>query len=319
MAVPASTYGSYDAVGVREDLRDLIDRITPTRTPLQMMIGRGTATQKYHEFQTDALAAVDPNNACVEGDDASTDAATPTVRLGNYTQISDKVPRVTGSLEEMKKAGRRSELAYQMAKRSEELKRDVEAILCSNQASVAGDASTTARKLGGLRAWLTTNKSLGAGGSGGGFSAGIVATATDGTQRPFLESYLQDVSESCYNAGGEPTVLMVGTYNKRKVSKFTGTATPTRDVTGKRITATVSVYEDDFNVLRVTTNRFQRARDGLLLDLEHIELVWFRPWRYIELAVTGDSVRRQILGEYTLAVLNEASCGIVADLTTSAS
>lgn len=316
MAQPADTFSSYAAVGVREDLRELIDNISPTKTPFRTSVGRGRATQRYHEHQQDSLAAADVNNAVIEGDDATTDASTPTVRVGNHTQISDKVARVTGSLEDMKKAGRRSELAYQMAKRSAELNRDTESILLNNQSSVLGDNST-ARKLGGFPAWLETNTDKASDGADQGFSGGSITLRTDGTQRRLTEDMLRSVSEKCFNAGGEPTTLMVGTFNKRVVSSFTGYSTATRDASSKRITASISVYEDDFNVLKVVPNRFQRGRDAFLIDWEHVELVWFRPPRYIELAVTGDSIRRQLLQEYTLAVLNEAAHGGIFDLTTA--
>jgi len=317
MAVPANTFGSYAAVGIREDLSELISTISPTKTPFRTGLSRGEAAhQRYVESQKDALAAVDLNNAVIEGDDATTDASTPTERIGNHCQIMDKVARVTGSLEDMKKAGRRSELAYQMAKRSAELNRDQEGILLNNQASVTGDAAT-ARKFGAFPCWLETNVNMAGDGANGGFSANAVTARTDGTQRRFTQDMLQDVSEKCFNSGGEPTTLLVGTFNKRVVSTFTGYATATREVTEKRITASVSVYEDDFNVLKVVPDRFARVRDALLIDWEHVEWRWFRTPRQIQLAVTGDSVRRQILHEGTLEVSNEAAHGGVFDLTSS--
>lgn len=316
MALPSSTFTTYDAIGQKEDVSPIIDMISPTDTPFQMLAKRGKAIAVRHEFQTDALASPDTGNAVLEGDAATTDAATPTVRLSNICQISDKVPRVAGTLEAVQKYGRGSELAYQMSKRSKEWKRDVEAILTSNQASVAGDA-TTARKLGSLRAWLTTNTSVGAGGSNGGFSGGAITAATNGTTRAFGEDLLRTVNQACYDAGGEPRVLMVGTFNRRVVSSFTGYSTATREADSRKIVATVDVYVTDFGALKVTTNRFQPGRNAYMLDMDHWEIPWLRPPFYKDLAVDGDSERKQLIGEYTLASLNEAASGVIADLTTA--
>src|SRR4051794_41661677 len=113
MALPTNTFATYEAVGNREDLSDVIYRIDPTDTPFVNGIDREKATAVNHEWQTQALAAVDTANAVLEGDDATTDAATPTVRLGNICQISDKVARVTGTQQAVDHAARDRELAYQ--------------------------------------------------------------------------------------------------------------------------------------------------------------------------------------------------------------
>src|SRR6056300_761037 len=182
-----ATYQTHQAVGEREDLTDVIYNISPTDTPFMSSVGKTKATGVYHEWQTDSLAAADIDNAAVEGADASSATMSPTVRVGNYTQISQKTIQVAGTLEAVDKAGRKSEKAYQLSKASAELKRDMEKILLSNKAAAAGAGGGTpsARKLGGLQTWINTNVSLGTSGVAG--SLGTTAKV-DGTNRSFGEA-----------------------------------------------------------------------------------------------------------------------------------
>src|SRR6185369_16092099 len=164
MAVPSNTFQTYQAIGNREDLSDVIYRIDPTDTPAMSGFEREKATAVNHEWQTQALAAVDTGNYVLEGDDATTDAATPTVRLGNVCQISDKVARVTGTQQAVQHAGRDNELAYQEMLKGLELKRDMETILAgTNQAKNAGN-DTTARKTASVLSWLKSNTAKGSAG-----------------------------------------------------------------------------------------------------------------------------------------------------------
>ncbi len=147
------TFTAHSAIGQREDLTDIIYDISPTETPFMSSIGKTKATAVYHEWQTDSLAAATTANAAIEGADATSATLAPTVRLGNYTQIIQKTVQVSGTLDTVNKAGRKSEKAYQLAKASAELKRDLETILLANQGRSAG-TSTIARKLGSILSWI---------------------------------------------------------------------------------------------------------------------------------------------------------------------
>ena len=168
MAQPTNTFDTYDSVGEREDLSDVIYSIAPTDTPFISSAAKTKATAVLHEWQTDSLAAAVTNNAVIEGDEATLDASTATVRLSNSSQIMDKTVVITGTQESVDKAGRASELAYQIAKRAKELKRDMEATVTGNIAENAGNSST-ARKMGTLGAWIATNDVFGSGGGSGSF------------------------------------------------------------------------------------------------------------------------------------------------------
>lgn len=324
MAVFTGTYTTHTTEGYREDLQDAIFDISPTDTPFLSGLARKKVTATTHEWQTDALASVDTANAQIEGDDLTQlDTSAPTVKVGNYAQISRKTVIISGTLEAIDKAGRKSELAYQIAKRGKELKRDMESILLSNQTANAG-GSSTARKLAPLRAWLQTNTSLGATGANSGHTTGVpAANATDGTQRAFTETIFKTVLESCWTEGADPSLLMVGPFNKQAVSTgFAGIASHTYDVSRRgdaptTSVAAVDVYVSDWGSIRVIPNRFQRDRDAWVLDMEYVNLGVLRPMQTVTLAKTGDAEKRMMLIEYTLIVKNEAALGLAADLSTS--
>jgi hypothetical protein len=309
-----ATYQTYTAIGQREDLSDVIYNISPTDTPIMSSIGKTKATAVYHEWQTDSLAAATVANAAVEGDDATDATMSPTVRVGNYTQIVQKTIKISGTLEAVDKAGRRSEKAYNLAKASAEIKRDMETIITANQGRDAG-SSSSARKLGALLSWIKTNTSKGT--SGTDPTTIGVSTRSDGATRSFTETILKDVIQKVYTAGGTPKVLMVGAYQKQQVSAFAGIAAQRYMAPGNEPTTIIGaadVYMSDFGTVSVVPNRFMRTRDALVLDPDYAALAYLRPFATNELAKTGDSEKTQILAEFTLEVRNEAAHGIAADL-----
>jgi hypothetical protein len=314
------TYTRFDAIGAREDLSDVIYNISPQDTPIMSSIGKTSAKAVFHEWQTDTLASVNTSNALVEGADATSATLSPTTRIGNYTQIVGKTVQVSGTLEAVDKAGRKSEKAYQLAKASAELKRDIEGIITANQGQSAGNSST-ARVMGTLLSYIKTNTNKGSGTTAGADPTTIgVSTRTDGTTRTFQESMLKDVIAKVFTSGGTPSVLMVSPALKQVVSNFTGLAqhrynsNTTGDVT---ILAGADLYQSDFGVLQIVPNRFMRTRDALVLDPEYAALAYLRPFQTIELAKSGDSEKTQILAELTLEVKNEAAHGGVFDLSAS--
>jgi hypothetical protein len=320
MAIVANTFTRYSAIGIREDLSNVIYNISPEETPFISNVSRENVKNTYFEWQTDALAAASASNAALEGDDISSfTAVTPTSRVGNYTQISTKNVIISGTLEAVDKAGRRSELTYQLAKMGSELKRDMESALLANQAAVAGN-TTTARRTAGLPAWLTSNTDFGVGGADPTVGSTPTAARTDGTQRAFTETLLKTVVAEVWNSGGTPKMLMVGSFNKQAASAFSGIATKFRDVPAgqqAQIIGAADVYVSDFGTINIVPNRFMRARDALIVDPEYASLAILRPIQQTELAKTGDAEKRLMLVEYGLKVSNQAAHGIVADLTTS--
>ena len=313
MAQFSDTFDTYDSIGEREDLSDVIYNISPTDTPFLSSAAKTKATAVLHEWQTDSLAAAVTTNQVIEGDEVTIDALTATTRLSNSCQIMDKAICITGTQEAVDKAGRASEIAYQIAKRAKELKRDLESSLTSNNAEVTGSA-TAARVMGGLRSWVATNDVMGTSGTSGGLGN---TAAGNGTQRVFTESLLKSVIKSVWNAGGNPTMIMVGPFNKQKLSGFTGNSTRFDAGADATLYTSVDVYASDFGQLQVVPNRFSRDRDAWVLDMDYWGVAFLRDFTMHDIAKTGDADKKQLLLEATLESINEAASGVVADVTTS--
>lgn len=313
MAQPANLFDTYDAVGNREELSDVIYNISPTETPFVSSIKKGKASETYFEWQTEALAAADDTNAHIDGDDTTTAASVATTRVGNRTQIMKKSFNISGTQEAVNSAGRKSEIAHQSAKKGMELKRDMEAILTGKQNQVTGN-STTARKTQAFESWCSTTALHGTSGS---TSSG---TVTDGTQRAFTKTLLDTAIQTIYTNGGKPTKISVGPFNKGVFSGFSGQSTqytePRKD--GQlAIYASASVYISNFGTMTVMPNLFQRERTALIYDPTMWCVKTLRPFMREKLAKSGDSQPFHILQECGLEASNEASSGKVADLTTS--
>lgn len=316
MAQPTNTFDSYDGANSnRQDLANVIYNISPTDTPFMSSIGRVKVQATTHEWQTDSLTTFTPNNKVIDGDEATNDAMTATSRVTNKTQISDKVIVVSGTQEVVNKAGKKSEIAYQIAKAGKELKRDMESRLTSPQYMEVGNSST-ARECTGAETVLVTNKSHG---GGGGATSGT-ADVTDGTQRVLTEAMVQTQMQNCFTAGGNPGMLMCGPFNKTKISGFAGIATKYKELKENGqgvIIGAADVYVSDFGTVRAIPNRFSRDRTLMILDTDFWAVGYLRSFQVKPLARTGDSEKRQMLCEYTLEYRNEASSAKVADLTTS--
>ena len=246
MAAITNTFITSDAVGNREDLQNAIYSIAPFDTPFMSAIGRENVEAVTHEWQTDSLAAA-ASNAHNEGFDVSSfTAVTPTTRESNICQISMKDVIVSETQNVVNKAGRTSEVAYQVAKNSKELKRDMEFIVTQNQTPVL----TGARKMKALEGWLRTNTSRGTGTTTGTDpSTATTATAGDAGAsdlRTFTETILKDVIQKVYSSGGDPSVLMVGPVNKQRVSGFTGRSSAREIVQVGNIQGAASLYASLF-------------------------------------------------------------------------
>ena len=319
-----ATYTTYipegGAVGQREDLSNTIFNIAPTETPVVSSIGKTKATATYHEWQTDDLAAAN-NDGLLEGADAAAASATPTVRVGNRTQIQGKTVHVSGTLDAVDKAGRKTETAYQLAKSCQELKRDMEKTILSNVDQSAGTTATP-RLLGGIQTWLKSNFVT--------MTDGVAPTTADGnnvrtegaTAAAFTEAKLKECVKKVFENGGSPTMLVVPPTQKQVVSEFAGIAAQRYEAPKAKATTIIGaadVYLSDFGTLSVVPDRFMTADDtpaeqALVLDPTMASIATLRPFQSQLLAKTGDSEKHQMIVEYTLAVNNEKAHGIVADL-----
>ena len=321
MTIVANTFLTFSEVGIREELSDLIALISPTDTPVLSSARKGSVDNTKYEWQRDALAAA-ASNAQLQGDDvAAFDVVSATVRMSNRTQIARKTIIIADTIKAVNLAGRDQELAYQIAKRSKEIKRDQEFGLLSNTGAVAG-GSAVAPKYGTLLAMVGSidGSNVDKGGGAGANPTDptdFTAARTDGTTRPFTEALLKNAVKAGYVNGGNPDTLMVDPIQKGVVSGFAGVATKTYFQEAKRPSAIIGsadLYVSEFGNLSVIPNRFQRARDAWLLDFDAIRVVTLRPYNVVELAKTGDAEKRMLIVEYGLKVDHEQMLALVTDL-----
>lgn len=326
MAIATNTYTTFASKRNRETFSDVISMISPEETPFTSMIGKRSITGTHPEWSTDTLATPNPSNAVPQGDEYTYGPVTPTTRAGNYTQILRKEWIVAETQEVVDKAGQRSELARQRMKKGKELKKDREAVVLSNQASLPGN-TTTAPLLGGLPSWIVTADNRGATGADGGFNTGtgLTVAATPGTKRAFTKLIMDDVFQKAYAAGGKGNVLMLSPYVKTVFSSFMSDPSvaqqrmSTKDRGQATIIGAADAYQGDFGYYDVVPNRVMAttpalASNAFVLDRDLLALGVLRDVKEDTPARTGDATKKVLLWEGTLLVDNEAGIGIAADL-----
>lgn len=316
MAQPSNLTDGLDIVGKREDLIEAINMLRTDETPFYTIAKKTTATNSYHEWQVDSLANAGTNRQ-IDGDDFSAAAFTATTRYGNYCQISGKYPAVSRRANIIKKAGRKSEMAYQLMKLGMELRKDVEYALVGAQGSSAG-GSGTAPSSAGLESWCSVTKTTTGATTGTtpGFSGGTVTALTDGTVTgTFTEAHLKAILSAVWTQGGDPGHVFVGPYNKNIVSGFTGIATQYKQNTGKEratIIAGADWYVGNFGTVQIVPNRIQRDRTILVVDMDHVAVSVLDNFRTDEIAKSGDSEKKMMLIDFTLEV-NPNAIGKITD------
>lgn len=323
MAVVTNTFQSTSAVGNREELSDVVSRITPEDTPIYSMIEKVTFKTKHPEWETDDLAAP-AANIQLEGDEYTFASTSPATRLGNYTQIMRKEGIISGTQDANDNAGNVEQVKYQKLKKGVELRKDVEYAIVDTNASVAG----ATREFGSLNTWIETNVDRGSGGTNGGYNSGTGLTTAPGagTQRAFTKTIMDTVMQEGYVSGANFRHVFVSPYVKSvfvtfmsdsNVASFRYAAS-----TGKNnsIIANADVYDGPFGKVMVHPNRIMAgsatlARNAFFVDTEYLQFGWFRKIKEDkEVAKTGDARKFVLLGEGALKVSNEKGLGVAADL-----
>jgi len=318
MAQPTNTFDTYDAVGIREDLQDVIYNVDPDETPFYSACAKLKATNTYHEWQTDSLRS-SADNKHIEGGDTTADAATATSRLGNYTQIFKNAVTIPGTDKGIKKAGRAKEMAYQVMKIAKEQKLDIEKALFANNARVAG-SSVLARELAGAPAWMITNVNYQSGNSGANPTGdGTDARTDDGTPTAFSQTKFDDVMQQIWTSGGKPDCVYLSAFQMNKALGFLGNNNERATVSSgdHKVTKHMAIYVTPWGTVEFKPTRENRSRDVFVMQSDMWAVGVLRPTRNEALAKTGDSDKRQVVTELTLCCKNEKASGIIADNTTS--
>lgn len=309
MTAISGTATTLTTKGIREDLEDTIFRVAASKTPFQNNIGSGgKATQTFHEWQTETLAAPSASNYQLEGDDiTSFGAENVTTRVGNYCQIFRKTGIVSDTDDVVKKAGRASETNRQKVLKGIELKTDMEMTFMGNVVS-GNESGATPRKCAGLPAWLTSNVAFGSGGSAGGFSAGTVSAATPGTNRTFTEALVKSLRTTAFGNGATPNQVYMSGTNKQQFSAFAGIASIRVDAKESEqatIIGAADVYQDDYGRLSLIPHQYAIANMALFVDPDMVGVATLRGMQTKPLAKTGDAEKFMILAEKTLVVRNQ--------------
>ena len=291
-----ATYTQYDVVGKKEDVSDIISNISPTKTPFQSMIGSEKVSNVLVQWQEDSLANV-AVNAKVEGFTAADGTQVATVMRSNYTQILSTTIKVSETNDAVSKYGRAKESAYQMSKVAAEIKRDLEhALVGITQAAVAGD-NVTARRFASFRSQVAAGN--------------ITNRAAAANTEADLLTGLQD----CYDAGTDPSILMVTPTDSLVVADFAKATGRLREIENgtkdRAIINAVDLYVSPFGEVKVVLNRFLQATASLIFEPDMWKLCVLRPWTRETLAKTGDATSMMLVGEYSLKHKNQLASAIL--------
>ncbi len=317
--------------------RQKIWDISKIPLPLTDLIGTDSNSNEYYEWTQDELAAPSITNAVIDGSEqeAATNDTSTGARVGNHSQTSIKNVRVSTRAIESDTIGRANELSYQVMMRQQELKRDMEATMLSNNPSVAG-TDAVAGQSGGLNAWLETNNAAPAVGyTAGGFNTGtgIVDAMVPGTAEALTETKVRDVAENIFTEGGNPTVCMMvpkvcRLFSEYLFSSSARVATLTAETGQSKSAATakgsINIFVTDFGVtLDLIPNRLQQNTDtdvstAFLIDAMHLRQSFLHSPRTEPLAKTGLSEKRMMSADWTLVVTTEKAHGCIPAIDNTA-
>lgn len=304
-------FQTYEQVGIKEDISDIISNISPTKTPFLSSIGNEKVTNTLFQWQTDILRAP-ASNPVLEGADASFITVQPTIMLNNHTQIFAEAVQVSGTADAVSVYGRARESAYQLAKSAAALKRDLEFTFLNAQAAVAG-ADATARQLASAQVQIAITNAD---------NAVANLTYTGGPSTAPTEANFLTNLQAIFTAGVDPTVILLTPANSIIFAAFAAAAGRYRvmqtDTPGeKKLVNVVNLYVSPFGEQRVVVDRFLKSSDSIIYDPKFWAKATLRPWTRETLAKTGDSLKMMIVGEFSLKCKNPAASGIVIEQTSS--
>ena len=318
MTQPANTFDTYDAVGIREDLSDMIYNVDPSETPFYSKASKTKAKNTLVEWQTQALRA-SAVNAHIEGDATAADAVTPTVRLGARTQIFKNAVVVSDTDEAVDNAGRAKELAYQTLLIAKEQKLDIEKALFANQGNVVG-SSTAARKTGGVPSWLISNVNFVSASSGANPTGdGSNARTDSGAPTAFTQAKFDGVMQEIWDEGGKPDTVYLSSFQMNVALGFTGNNNQRSGVQAgdETVIKSLAVYVTPWGTVQFMPSRENRSRDVFILQDNMWETAILRGTKNVALAKNGDNTTRQVTTELALCSKNEKANGAIYDNTTS--
>ena len=313
MAQVANTFATFNSNRVREELMNNIWNVSVSDTPFVKLVGKEKVDTPFVEWLTDTFAAAAANKV-EQGNQSTIVSVTPTVRLSNRTQISEKTFGVTGTQEVVEKAGNKSERNYQLSKKMVELKKDVEFGCLQNTTAIAASAGV-APQARGMFGFINTNVSLGAGGVAP--NPLTNTAAVDGTQRAFTETLLKTVLQSMFDNGADidSTYIFLPSTQRTVFDTFLAGTTRFDKAEDKALTATLEVYIGPFGRVRTVNARHMRQREIAIINPEYVDLGMLRNMKDTELAKIGDTQNVLVNCEWTLLCKNTVAHASILDLT----
>jgi len=290
---------TFQAIGNREDLTDVISNISPMDTLFLSHFGKAAKVQGvYHEWQTDSLASA-ADNATIEGNDWTFSRVASRSRTGNYVQTAETLVEVSDIQRAVDTAGLEDEFTYQMTKKMKEHARDIEQALVTGTGN--SGASGTARRVKGVLAWLTTS----------------VETGTGTGAEDLTEDMFNDTLQTIWDQGGMPDRAYANGFNKRAISAFTGGATKNVEAEGKVLYRGVDVYDSDFGRIKIYPHRYMTTSVVAVLQTDLWKVGYLVPTHKEDAAKIGSGTRAVITSSYTLESRNQAGSGKITQLSTS--
>jgi len=309
-----ATYTTYNQIGIKEDISDIISNISPTTTPFLSSIGKESVKNTLFQWQEDSLSAT-AENAEVEGFTATDLTLTPTVMRSNYTQIQSKTIKISATADAIDAYGRAQETAYQLSKKAAEFKRDIEFNLVGDRSTNGNDAaagsSSTAR--------LTANIH----GDDAGSNAVINSAVQEaGGSAALSEQMILNLGDKLYDEGSEVSILMIKPADSTVIAGFTRSAVGSGNARqehfvngGRTLMNVVDVYISPYGEQRVVMNRFMKTDVAFMYDPANWKICELRPMTRELLAKTGDADMHMMVTEYGLKHANYKASGLITAIT----
>lgn len=296
---------TYPDVARRESLLDVMNMLDPTDTQFLSGVKQSQAANTLHEWTIDTLESVG-DNAQAEGADAPADASNDPTRPQNVTQIFSKTAKITGTetADALNRVGG-NRMSRELMKKMKALKNDVEYALVrgSIASGVASTSAASARRLKGIKNWITTNASN---------YSGVSLT----------ETITNDIFEAVWQHGAQVDAIYSPMKGKRRISAFTAGATKQVDINDRRLVLAVDVYQADAaKMVKLFPHRHVTVSgdygttatpgfDVLALTEDTWATAWYRKPFTKALAETGDFTAKQLITELTLEARQEKANAI---------
>jgi hypothetical protein len=316
------TTNTGSAVSNREDLLDVISVLAPQETPILSSASKSKATATFVEWTADVLSSP-VTTGIAEGADvtAFSDKFSGRARLGNYVQKFRRDFMVSDLQNAVESVGP-AKIAQAESKAVLEIKRDVEATICSANDRSAEDGAGTVYGLRGFGDWIDSAGPADVPAAYRTPSTSIHASST------FTETVLNSLITSIYRVNGisNSLTLVADTALRAAVTNFTraGSANDVRRFNtndNSIIKLSVEMYQSDNGYISIVNMNPACAPDttnkdtGYLLNPEYYGVAELISLGSTRLPNLGGGERGYVDTTLTLVVNHPGAHGKITALT----